>query len=112
MHSMRTLTLFAFMTNVLSYLRGSAQCHFNTQLKDEDEVDFTPPGWLHDWPHFIEELHKMFGDLNAEATAEAELDALRMWTNQKFANFLVDFNMLSSQVNWGDHALCHWLKPP
>ena len=45
---------------------------------------------------------------------EAELDALRMWTNQKFADFLVDFNMLSSQVNWGDRALHHWLKqaPP
>jgi hypothetical protein len=52
----------------------------------------------------------MFGDLNMEATAEAELDGLHMWTNQKFADFLVDFNMLSSQVNWGDRTLCHWLK--
>jgi hypothetical protein len=94
----------------LSYLRGSAQCHFNTQLEDKDEVDFIPPGWLHNWPHFVEELREMFGDPNTEATAEAELDGLHMRTNQKFADFLVDFNTLSSQVNWGDHALCHWLK--
>jgi hypothetical protein len=91
-------------------LRGSAQRHFDTQLEDEDEVDFIPPGWLHDWPRFVEELHEMFGDPNAEATAEAELDGLRMRTNQKFADFLVDFNMLSSQVNWGDRALRHRLK--
>ena len=80
-------------------MHRSAQCHFNTQLEDEDEVDFIPPNWLNDWPCFIKELCKMFGDLNTEATAEAELDVLCVWTNQKFTDFLVDFNMLSSQVN-------------
>jgi hypothetical protein len=91
-------------------LHGSAQCHFDTQLEDEDEVDFIPPGWLHNWPRFVEELREMFGDPNAEATTEAELDGLRMRTNQKFADFLVDFNTLSTQVNWGDRALRHRLK--
>jgi hypothetical protein len=113
MHSVWTPTLFTFMKHVsytLSYLCGSPQHHFDTQLEDEDEVDFIPPGWLHDWPCFVEKLCEMFGDPNAEATAEAELDGLRMRTNQKFADFLIDFNMLSSQVNWGDCALCHWLK--
>src|SRR5271169_3450010 len=33
-----------------------------------------------------------------------------MQNNQKFANFLVEFNMLSSQVNWGDRTLRHRLK--
>ena len=94
----------------LSYLCRSAQRHFDTQLEDEDEVDFIPPNWLNDWSRFVEELREMFGDPNAEATAEAKLDALRMQTNQKFADFLVDFNMLSSQVNWGDRTLCHRLK--
>jgi hypothetical protein len=28
----------------------------------------------------------------------------------KFADFLVKFNTLSSQVNWGDHTLCHQPK--
>ena len=94
----------------LSYLRRSTQCHFDTQLEDEDEVDFIPPNWLNDWPRFIKELCEMFGDPNAEATAEAELNVLRMRTNQRFADFLVDFNTLSSQVNWGDRALRHRLK--
>ena len=94
----------------LSYLHEFTQCHFDTQLEDEDEVEFIPPDWLYNWPHFIEELHKMFGDPNVEATVEMELNGLHMWTNQKFADFLVDFNTLSSQVNLGDHALCHWLK--
>ena len=93
----------------LSYLHRSAQCHFDTQLEDE-EVDFIPPNWLNDWPCFVEELHEMFGDPNVEATVEAELDALHMRPNQKFTDFLVDFNTLSNQVNWGDRALCHRLK--
>jgi hypothetical protein len=95
---------------VLSYLCGSAQHHFNTQLEDKDEAGFTPPDWLHDWTCFIEELCNMFRDPNAEATAEVELDRLRMRTNQKFADFLVEFNTLSSQVNWSDHALRHRLS--
>ena len=94
----------------LSYLRGSAQRHFDTQLEDEEDADFVPPDWLHDWTRFAEELRDMFGDPNAEATAEADLDGLRMRTNQKFADFLVEFNTLSSQVNWGDRALRHRLK--
>jgi hypothetical protein len=94
----------------LSYLRSLALCHFNTQLEDEDEASFTPPNWLHDWTRFIEELHDMFGDPNTEAMVEVELDRLCMQTNQKFADFLVKFNTLSSQVHWGDHTLHHQLK--
>ena len=94
----------------LSYLHGSAQCHFDMQLEDEEDADFVLPDWLHDWTCFVKELCDMFGDPNAEATAEVDLDGLRMRTNQKFADFLVEFNMLSSQVNWGDCTLCHRLK--
>ena len=94
----------------LSYLCGSTQCHFDAQLEDEEDADFMPPDWLHDWTRFVVELRDMFGDLNAEATAEADLNGLRMQTSQKFADFLVEFNTLSSQVNWGDRALRHRLK--
>jgi hypothetical protein len=90
----------------LSYLRGAPQRHFDTQLEDEENEEFTPPDWLSEWPRFVEELRDMFGDPNAEA----ELDNLRMRANQKFADFLVEFNTLSSQVNWGDRALRHRLK--
>ena len=69
-----------------------------------------PPDWLHDWTRFAEELRVMFGDPNAEATAEADLNGFCMRTNQNFTNFLIEFNTLSSQVNWGDRALHHRLK--
>ena len=82
----------------------------DTQLEDEEDADFMSPDWLHDWLLFVKELHDMFGDPNVEANTEAELDGLRMWANQKFADFLVEFNTLSSQVNWGDCALHHRLK--
>ena len=94
----------------LSYLRGSAQRHFDGQLEDEEDENFIAPPWLENWPLFVKELKDMFGDPNAEATAEAELDALRMRPSQKFTDFLVEFNSIASQVNWGDRALHHRLR--
>jgi Retrotransposon gag protein len=98
------------VTFALSYLRGSAQRHFDHQLEDEEEPHFVAPPWLNHWPSFVEELREMFADPNSEATAEADLDNLRMRANQKFSDFLVEFNVLASQVNWGDRALRHRLK--
>src|SRR5271170_5544437 len=94
------------VTFALSYLRGSAQHHFD----DEEEPHFVAPPWLHSWTYFVEELREMFADPNSEATAEADLDNLCMRANQKFSDFLVEFNVLASQVNWGDWALHHRLK--
>ena len=68
------------------------------------------PPWLNSWMYFIEELREMFADPNSEATVEADLDNLRMRANQKFSDFLVEFNVLASQVNWGDRALRNRLK--
>jgi len=98
------------VTFALSYLRGSAQRHFDHQIEDEEEPHFVAPPWLHSWTYFVEELREMFADPNSEATAEADLDNLRMRANQKFSDFLVEFNVLASQVNWGDRALRHRLK--
>src|SRR5271169_4613528 len=98
----------------LSYLRGSAQRHFDHQIEDEEEPHFVAPPWLNSWTYFVEELREMFADPNSdpnsEATAEADLDNLCMHANQKFSDFLVEFNVLASQVNWGDRALRHRLK--
>src|SRR5271170_5241409 len=69
----------------LSYLRGLAQCHFDHQLEDEEEPHFVAPPWLNSWTFFVEELWEMFTDPNSEATAEADLDNLRMRANQKFS---------------------------
>src|SRR5271154_1735122 len=98
------------VTFALSYLRGSAQHHFDHQIEDEEEPHFVAPPWLNSWTYFVEELREMFPDPNSEATAEADLDNLRMRANQKFSDFLVEFNVLASQVNWGDRALRHRLK--
>src|SRR5271163_2381970 len=98
------------VTFALSYLRGSAQRHFDHQIEDEEEPHFVAPPWLNSWTYFVEELREMFADPNSEATAEADLDNLRMHANQKFSDFLIEFNVLASQVNWGDRALRHRLK--
>ena len=94
----------------LSFLRGSAQRHFDSQLEDEEELDFIPPDWLNDWSVFVRELKKMFGDPNAEANAESELSSLRMRNNQKFTDFLVEFNSVAVQVKWNTDAIRYQLR--
>src|SRR5271170_7465743 len=99
-----------WVTFALSYLRGSVQRHFDHQIEDEEEPHFVAPPWLNSWTYFVEELREMFADPNSEATVEADPDNHRMHANQKFSDFLIEFNVLASQVNWGDRALRHRLK--
>src|SRR5271170_3166456 len=39
------------VTFALSYLRGSAQRHFDHQIEDEEEPHFVAPPWLHSWTY-------------------------------------------------------------
>ena len=52
----------------------------------------------------------MFGDPNAEANAEAELDTLRMRSNQKFTDFLVEFNSVVGQIRWNEESIRYRLR--
>ena len=100
------------ITFALTYLRGPAQQHFDPYLEAEMEPGFDPvdhPAFMTSWREFGQELTLTFGDPNPEATAEAELDVLRMASSQKVQNFLVEFNTITSQLNWGQRALCHAL---
>lgn len=100
------------ITFALTYLRGPAQQHFDPYLEAEMEAGFDPadhPTFMTNWREFGQELTTTFGDPNPEATAEAELDNLRMASSQKVQNFLVEFNNITSQLNWGQRALRHAL---
>ena len=47
----------------------------------------------------------MFGDPNAEATAELQLDALHMRENELISSYSTKFRTLRAQLNWDDASL-------
>ncbi len=63
------------------------------------------PSWCSNWPDFIAEIHTHFGPSNPTGMAEIELCHLSMQPDSHISEYLVQFNMLASQISWGDVAL-------
>ena len=68
-----------------------------------DEV----PDWINNWNLFIDELQTNFGPYDQVGDVERALVNLRMKDNQQISEYLVRFNSLSSQCQWGEPALRH-----
>src|SRR5258708_33251836 len=64
------------------------------------------PSWCSNWPDFIAKICTHFRPLNLTGMVEIELCHLSMQSNSRISEYLVWFNMLASQVLWGDVALC------
>ena len=60
---------------------------------------------LDDWPLFVDRIESMFGDTNAEATAEFRLDALHMRENESISTYITKFRTLKAQLKWDDAPL-------
>ena len=86
----------------LSFLKGTAFNYFKMSLMDSH----ANPTWSNDYNELISELQTNFGPFNIKASAENELEQLKMCDNQKVAKYIVSFQQLSSKVNWGDTVLC------
>ena len=89
----------------ISYLRGIAQTWFEPGLAELREDD--PPAWYNDYDEFVQELKMNFGPHDAVGEAEANIAKLRMKDSAKIATYIVEFNSLSSLVDWGEGALRH-----
>ena len=88
----------------LSYLRDVALEWFEPGISGETEVI---PNWIDDWDLFVKELQTNFGPYDKVGDVEQELVNLRMKDNQQISEYLVRFNSLSSQSEWGEPALKH-----
>jgi len=88
----------------LSYLRDVALEWFEPGISGEIEVI---PDWIDDWDLFVKELQTNFGPYDEVGDVERELVNLCMKDNQQISKYLVQFNSLSSQSQWGKQALKH-----
>jgi len=88
---------------VISYLKKSALEWFEIGVMEIDPR--LALSWHSNWPDFIAEIRTHFGPLNPTGTAEIELRHLSMQPDSHISEYLVWFNMLASQVSWGDAVL-------
>ena len=90
----------AKVTYVLSFLHGTALDWFEPTLTSGR---YAP--WLTDYSTFVSKLQNNFGPHDPEGEAEAGLENLRMCDTQRITKYLVEFNGLAAQVQWGDAPL-------
>ena len=90
-----------------SYLTGIAGDWFEP-FTDLD-VDPNKP-ILTDWRAFEAEITGMFGDSNAEATAEYKMDTLRMKADHNVATYITKFNTIARDLDWSNASLRHAYK--
>ena len=103
----------AKVTFALSYLKGTMLNWFKLLLTSNLNL-----AWLNDYSDFVSELRKNFGLHDPKAEAEANLENLRMHENQCIVKYLIDFNRLTTHVQWGKaalhqqlyHGLPSWIK--
>ena len=103
----------AKVTYILSFLHGTALDWFKPTLTSGH---YAP--WLSDYSAFVSELRNNFGPHDTEGEAKAGLENLHMRDNQQITKYLVEFNRLAAQVQWGDvplqrqlyNRLLPWIK--
>jgi hypothetical protein len=91
---------------VLSFLKGTALDWFEPALLKIQEGGF-PPNWIDDYPAFVSELCTNFGPHDPISDAEADIEALHTCDTQHITKYIVEFNRLSSQLDWNNSALYH-----
>jgi hypothetical protein len=88
----------------ISYLKGIALTWFKPYLI----ILVTPlPGFLSNYLLFCQELQGNFGPLDPTGSAESEIKNLRIKDNQCISKYLIQFNCLTTEINWGNSALQH-----
>ncbi len=87
----------------ISYLKKSMLEWFEIGVMESDPR--LAPTWRVSWPEFLSEICTHFGPSNPTGTVEIELHHLSMQSDSRISEYLVQFNMLASQVLWGDAAL-------
>jgi len=90
-----------------SYLSGTAADWFEPILDD------TRPDYhllSTNWQLFKERLQSTFGDANAEATAEHELNNVKMNDKDEVSTYITNFRTYASRVKWDEQSLMYHFK--
>lgn len=91
------------VTYMISHMTGVALEWFQTQLIETRTEPV--PVWYDDYEEFVMELRLSFGTLDPAGDAEAELETLRMPTDQRINIYMTRFNTLGSRAGWDARAL-------
>lgn len=94
------------VTFAVSYLRGQAFSWFEPYLFNTTMNGKIYP-FMTNYRIFLRELSENFGPRNYNSSLEAQLENLSMRENQPIAHYMVEFNSLATQIEWGNNALRH-----
>lgn len=87
----------------ISYLKGITLQWFKPYLLESDSG--TPPNFLYNYEAFKMGLRGNFGPFDTTGAAEAKLENLRMFDNQKINKYIANFTRLRTEVPWDESAL-------
>jgi len=95
----------ARVTFALSYLKGSPQDWFQSEISHVAAEGGRLPAWFTDYPTFQQELKRLFGPRDPITDAMTSLEGLRFKDTGKATRYTIDFNRHARKTGWNEQAL-------
>jgi hypothetical protein len=92
------------VTFVLSYLKGSPQDWFQSEL-NHAMTSGQLPAWFTSYQAFTQELQRLFGPRDPITDAMNSLENLKLKDSGKATRYIIDFNRYSRKTGWNEQAL-------
>jgi hypothetical protein len=92
------------VTFILSYLKGSPQDWFQSEL-NHAMISRQLPDWFASYRTFIEELQRLFGPRDPITDAMNSLESLKLKDSGKATKYTIDFNRYARKTGWNEQAL-------
>ena len=95
----------ARVTFALSYLKGSPQDWFQSEISHVATQGGKLPEWFTDYSVFQQELKRLFGPRDPITDAMCSLESLRYRDSGKATRYTIDFNRHARRTGWNEQAL-------
>ena len=92
------------VTFVLSYLKGSPQDWFQSELS-HSVTSGQLPTWFSSYQGFTSELQRIFGPRDPVTDAMNSLESLKFKDSGKATKYTIDFNRHARKTGWNEQAL-------
>jgi len=92
------------VTFVLSYLKGSPQDWFQSEL-NHAMTSQQLPDWFATYRTFMDELQRLFGLRDLITDAMNSLESLKLRDSGKATRYTIDFNRYTRKTGWNEQAL-------
>jgi hypothetical protein len=93
------------VTFALSYLKGSPQDWFQSEISHLASEGGKLPDWFTDYATFLDELKRLFGPRDPITDAMNSLENLRYRDSGKATRYTIDFNRHARKTGWNEQAL-------